>query len=61
MAEFILKIKKGKTNCDDCPFRGEYTYVGDVGEYTCNIPLAIDVDCDKYDLNTIQVSKKNIK
>lgn len=59
MAEFILKVKKGKTNCDDYPFCGGYTYVNDVGEYICN--MVIDIDCDKYDLNTMQVSKKNIK
>ena len=61
MAEFILKIKKGKTHCNDCPFCGEYTYVGDVGEYICNMPSAIDIDCNKYNLNTIQVSQKIIK
>lgn len=61
MAEFILKIKKGKTNCNDCPFCGGYTYLGDVKEGICNMPLAMDVDCDKYDMNTMQVSKKIIK
>ena len=61
MAEFILKIKKGKTDCDDCPFCGGYRYIGDVEERICNIPLAMNIDCDKYDLNTMQVSKKIIK
>ena len=61
MAEFILKIKKGKTDCDDCPFCSGYTYVGDAGQYICNRPFEIDIDCNKYDLNTIQVSKKIIK
>ena len=61
MAEFILKIKKGKTNCKDCPFRGRYIYNNDVGEYSCNMPLEMDVDCDKYNLNTMQVSQKIIK
>ncbi len=61
MAEFILKIKKGNTDCDDCPFCGGIRYHGDGGEYICNMPLKIDIDCEKYDLNTMQVSKKIIK
>jgi hypothetical protein len=61
MAEFILKIKRGKTKCKDCPFCGGYTYFTDVKEAICNMPLAMDIDCEKYDLNTMQVSKKIIK
>ena len=63
MAEFILKIKKGKTDCDDCPFSGGIRYHKDGGEYICNMSLSIDaiIDCNKYDLNTMQVSRKNIK
>jgi hypothetical protein len=63
MTEFILKIKKGKTDCDDCPFSGGIIYHKDGGERICNMPLSIDaiIDCDKYDLNTMQVSHKIIK
>lgn len=63
MVEFILKIKKGKTDCDDCPFSGGIGYHRDGGEYICNMPLSIDeiIDCNKYDLNTMQVSRKIIK
>lgn len=63
MAEFILKVKKGKTNCDNCPFSGGIRYHLDGGEYICNMPLSIDavIDCNKYNLNTIQVSEKIIK
>lgn len=63
MAEFILKVKKGKTDCDDCPFSGGIRYNLDGGEYICNMPLSIDavIDCNKYNLNTIQVSEKIIK
>lgn len=63
MAEFILKVKKGKTNCDNCPFSGGIRYHLDAGEYICNMPLSIDavIDCNKYNLNTIQVSEKIIK
>ena len=62
MAEFILKIKKGKTDCDDCPFFGGIRYHKDGGECICNMPLSIDaiIDCDKYNLNTMQVSHKII-
>lgn len=35
--------------------------LGDVGEYICNMPSTMDIDCNKYDLNTIQVSQKIIK
>lgn len=63
MAEFVLKIKKGKTDCDDCPFSGGIKYHGDGMEYICNMSLSIDavIDCNKYDLNTMQVSQKIIK
>lgn len=63
MAEFILKIKKGKTDCDDCPFSGGIRYHADGGEYICNMSLSIDavIDCNKYNLNTMEVSRKIIK
>ena len=63
MAEFILKVKKGKTDCDDCPFCGGIRYHGDGVERICNMSLSIDavIDCNKYNLNTMQVSKKIIK
>lgn len=63
MAEFVLKIKKGKTDCDDCPFCGGIRYHLDGGEYICNMSLPIDaiIDCNKYDLNTMEVSQKIIK
>lgn len=63
MAEFILKIKKGKTNCKDCPFSGGIIYHKDGGEYICNMPLSIDaiIDCNKYNLNTMQISREIIK
>lgn len=63
MAEFVLKIKKGKTDCDDCPFCGGIRYHRDGIERICHMPLSIDaiIDCDKYDLNTMQVSRKIIK
>ena len=61
MAEFILKIKKGKTHCKDCPFCGGYKYLNDVGEYICNMPLEMNVDCNKYNLSTMQISKKIVK
>ena len=63
MAEFVLKIKKGKTDCDNCPFSGGIRYHLDGGEYICNMPLLIDavIDCNKYNLNTMQVSEKIIK
>ena len=63
MAEFILKIKKGKTDCDNCPFYGGVKYHGDGVDYISNMPLSIDaiIDCNKYNLNTMQVSHKIIK
>lgn len=63
MSEFILKIKKGKTDCYDCPFYGGIKYHEDGAEYICNMSLSIDaiIDCNKYDLNTMQVSRKIIK
>ena len=61
MSEFILKIKKGITDCDACPFCGGIRYHGDGGEYICNMPSTMDIDCEKYNLNTIQVPQKIIK
>lgn len=60
MAEFILKVKRGKTKCDDCPFYGGYTYHLDGADHICNMPLSIDaiIDCNKYNLSTMQVSQK---
>ena len=54
MDRFILKIKKGKTNCADCPF-GSYLYSE---EYACSIPSTIDIDCGEYDLSTMMVTEK---
>lgn len=50
MAKFVLEvdIKKGKTNCEDCPF------------FTDNACCKISpehIDCNKYDLSTIKIER----
>lgn len=51
MAKFVLEVEfeKGRTNCDDCPFRTD--------NGCCDI--RIELDCDQYDLTTIKL-RKNI-
>ena len=50
MAKFVLEvdIKKGKTNCNDCPF------LTDNGGCEINPK---DIDCNKYDLTTIKIER----
>ena len=54
MATFIIDIKEGKTNCKDCPF----VHFDDYGETSCCIPHSFDIDCDKYDMGTMQIVGK---
>ena len=51
MAKFVLEVEfeEGRTNCDDCPF------ITDIG--CCKVRTEHKLDCDKYDLTTIKLSK----
>jgi len=51
MATFIIDIKEGKTKCKDCPF----VRFDDYGVSSCCIPHTFDIDCEKYDIGTMQI------
>ena len=54
MATFIIEIKEGKTKCEDCPF----VHIDYYGASTCCIPHTFDIDCEKYDIGTMQIVEK---
>ena len=54
MATFIMDIKEGNTNCEDCPF----AHFDDYGGTSCGIRHTFDIDCDKYDITTMQIIEK---
>lgn len=54
MATFILEIKEGNTKCENCPF----VHFADTGETSCCILNTFDIDCDKYDMGTMQIIEK---
>lgn len=54
MAKFIIDIKDGNTKCENCPF----IHYDDNGESSCCLPKTFDIDCDKYDMCTMQIIEK---
>lgn len=56
MAKFIIYVAEGKTNddCKGCPFVSELN-----GEFfKCCNPNDNLLDCTKYDLSTLKISKQ---
>ena len=51
MAKFVLEVEfeEGRTDCDNCPFRTD--------NGCCDIPTEHNLNCDKYDLTTIKLTK----
>lgn len=54
MATFIIDIKEGETKCKDCPF----VRFDDYGVSSCGMPYSFDIDCEKYDMGTMQIVEK---
>lgn len=54
MATFIIDVKEGKTKCKDCPF----VRFDDYGVSSCCVPHTFDIDCEKYDMGTMQIVEK---
>ena len=51
MAKFVLEVdfEECKTNCDNCPFRTD--------NGCCKFRTEHNLNCDKYDLTTIKLTK----
>lgn len=55
MAKFEIKVQRGNTRCDKCPFSREL----EDGGLRCCIPHSIEIDCEEFDLSTLKIKTKN--
>lgn len=53
MAKFIIEVEEGKTpSCSECPYNE-----GGITTVYCGL-VSLDLDCDKYDMRTLKITKQ---
>lgn len=50
MCKIVFEVKKGVTNCDDCPFWSRLYYCGQISSKSL---------CEQYDFSTLNLMKYN--